>query len=76
MGNLLLNFPNFRPEDFRPWIDEGEAQRKGVTADEFAANTADLWKNGLAKWEIGSERLTQLGTGAEFAIYTPGSESV
>jgi len=73
MGNLLLNFPNFRLEDFRPWIDEGEAQRKGVTPDEFAAGTADLWKNGLAKWEIGSDRLTQLGTGAEFAIYTPGS---
>ncbi|MGZ5382755.1 MAG: ATP-binding protein [Acidimicrobiia bacterium] len=73
MGNLLLNFPKFRPEDFRPWIDEGEAQRKGVTPDEFAAVTADLWKNGLGKWEIGSDRLTQLGLGAEFAIYTPGS---
>ena len=73
MGNLLLNFPDFRQEDFRPWIDEGEAQRKGVTPDEFAADTAELWKNGLGEWEIGSERLTQLGTGAEFAIYTPGS---
>ncbi len=73
MGNLLLNFPNFQPGDFRPWIDEGEAQRKGVTPDEFAASTADLWKSGLEKWEIGSDRLTQLGTGAEFAIYTPGS---
>ncbi len=73
MGNLLLNFPNFRPEDFRPWIDEGEAQRKGVTPDEYAASTAELWKNGLGKWEIGSDRLTRLGTGAEFAIYTPGS---
>jgi hypothetical protein len=73
MGNLLLNFPNFRPEDFRPWIDEGEAQRKGVTPDEFAADTADLWRNGLAQWDIDSDRLTQLGTGAEFAIYTPGS---
>ncbi|MGZ8753835.1 MAG: helicase HerA domain-containing protein, partial [Acidimicrobiia bacterium] len=73
MGNLLLNFPKFRPEDFRPWIDEGEAQRKGVTPDEFAAATADLWKKGLGKWEIGSDRLTQLGLGAEFTIYTPGS---
>jgi len=73
MGNLLLNFPNFRPEDFRPWIDEGEAQRKGVTPDEFAAGTADLWKNGLAQWDIGSDRLTQLGMGADFSIYTPGS---
>jgi DNA helicase HerA-like ATPase len=75
MGNLLLNFPGFRPEDFRPWIDEGEAQRKGVTPDQFAARTAELWKNGLARWQIGSDRLTQLGTGAEFSIYTPGSRA-
>lgn len=73
MGNLLLNFPNFQPEDFRPWIDEGEAHRKGITPDEFAAATAELWKNGLAKWEIGSDRLTQLGSSAEVSIYTPGS---
>jgi len=28
IGNLLLNFPQLRPEDFRPWVDEGEAARK------------------------------------------------
>ena len=50
MGNLLLNFPDFLPEDFRPWIDEGQAKREDVTPDELAANTADLWKNGLAGW--------------------------
>ena len=73
MGNLLLNFPNFHPGDFRPWIDPGEAQRKGVTPDEFAASTAELWRSGLEKWDIGPDRLLRLGTGAEFAIYTPGS---
>ncbi len=73
MGNLLLNFPSFSPDDFRPWIDEGEAQRKGVSPDEFATSTAELWKSGLEKWEIGSDRLRQLGTGADFSIYTPGS---
>ena len=75
MGNLLLNFPQFLPTDFRPWIDEGEARRKEVTPDDLAASTADLWKNGLAGWDIGSERMTTLGTGAGFSIYTPGSTS-
>ena len=75
MGNLLLNFPQFLPTDFRPWIDEGEARRKEITPDDLAASTADLWKNGLAGWDIGSERMTTLGTGAGFSIYTPGSSS-
>ena len=26
-GNLMLAFPELRPEDFRPWIDESEAAR-------------------------------------------------
>ena len=36
IGNLLLTFPELRAEDFRPWVDEGEASRKGKTVDEFA----------------------------------------
>src|SRR5436189_2829593 len=33
LGNLLLAFPQLRPEDFRPWIDPAEAARRGLTAD-------------------------------------------
>ena len=29
IGNLLLTFPQLRPEDFRPWVDAGDAARKG-----------------------------------------------
>ena len=36
MGNLLLNFPSFEPGHFEPWVDEGEARRKGITTDELA----------------------------------------
>ena len=42
LGNLLLTFPELRPEDFRPWIDEGEAEREGRTPDEHAAAVAGL----------------------------------
>src|SRR5688572_3303102 len=37
MGNLLLNFPNLAAEDLTPWIEEGEASRKGHTVAEHAA---------------------------------------
>jgi len=29
MGNLLLNFPGFRPEDFRPWIERAKHNARG-----------------------------------------------
>jgi hypothetical protein len=56
LGNLLLAFPNLAASDFRPWIEEGEAARKGVSPDEFAAQQAELWRSGLAKWDQGPER--------------------
>jgi DNA helicase HerA-like ATPase len=75
MGNLLLTFPGLQPSDFRPWIDEGEASRKGETPEAFAADTATLWKKGLAGWNIDGSRIRQLRSSAEFTIYTPGSDS-
>ncbi len=75
MGNLLLNFPQFAPDDFRPWIDEGEARRKEITPDQLAADTAEMWKNGLASWNTGPDRMVALKGGAGFSIYTPGSTS-
>ncbi|MDH3291214.1 MAG: ATP-binding protein [Gemmatimonadota bacterium] len=73
LGNLLLTFPDLRPEDFRPWIDEAEAARKGSTPDEYAQATAELWKSGLAKWGEDGARIRRLREAADFAIYTPGS---
>ena len=75
LGNLLLNFPDLRPEDFRPWVDPAEADRRGQDVEEFAADQAKLWKEGLAKWDQGGERLRRLQDAAELAIYTPGSEA-
>ena len=42
MGNLLLTFPQLKPENFRPWINERTALDKGQTPDEFAAAQAAL----------------------------------
>lgn len=75
MGNLLLNFPELRGSDFRPWIDDAEAERKGKSPDEFADSTAAMWKDGLGSWGIDGDRLRRLKDAAEFTIYTPGSTS-
>ena len=75
IANLLLTFPELRPEDFRPWVDDGEAARKGKSADEFAAATAETWRKGLAEWGQDGARIQRLRDAAEVAIYTPGSEA-
>ena len=73
MGNLLLNFPEFDPSAFLPWVDEAEANRQGVTPDELAAAAATSWKDGLAGSGISPERMAKLRDGTEMTIYTPGS---
>ncbi len=75
MTNLLLQFPNLLPADFEPWINPDDARRKGKTVAEYAASTADLWRNGLANWGIGPERMQLLKDKTQFTIYTPGSDA-
>ncbi len=75
LGNLLLNFPELKPKDFRPWIQESAARRKGKTPEEYAKDQAALWKKGLADWGQSGERIARLRDAAEMAIYTPGSEA-
>ena len=75
LGNLLLAFPNLAPSDFRPWIDESEAARKQMSPDEFAASQAELWRNGLAKWDEGPDRIRRYCDAVERVIYTPGSSA-
>ncbi len=75
MTNLLLAFPQLRPEDFRPWINEDDARRKGMTPDEYAKKIAGVWREGLADWGQGPERIEKLVESVDRVIYTPGSEA-
>ena len=75
LGNLLLTFPALQPGDFRPWVDEDEARRAGVTADAFAAQEAKKWRDGLADWGEDGARIERLRRAATFTIYTPGSRA-
>ena len=73
--NLLLTFPDLRPEDFLPWVNVDDARRKGQTPEEFAAATAKTWRDGLASWEEGPDRIRALKSAVDCAIYTPGSDA-
>jgi hypothetical protein len=75
IANLLLTFPELRPTDFRPWINEDEARTKGLDADEYAAKQAELWKKGLASFGQDGARIQKLKDAVDVAIYTPGSQS-
>jgi hypothetical protein len=75
LSNVLLTFPELRPEDFAPWIDPDAAARAGATPEEFAAKQAATWRDGLAQWGQSGERIGRLRQAADLAIYTPGSEA-
>jgi hypothetical protein len=73
IANLLLTFPELRPEDFQPWVDVEGARRKGLSVEEYAAKEAAKWQQGLAESGITGERIAQLRQAAQFTIFTPGS---
>jgi Helicase HerA, central domain/Helicase HerA-like C-terminal len=75
LTNLCLTFPNLAPADFRPWIDAAQAKAAGVTPDDFAAQQAVTWRDGLAGWGYGPEQIGALRATTDFTIYTPGSLS-
>jgi hypothetical protein len=75
MTNLLLTFPDLRPEDFRPWVNPDDARRKDLDLDAYAAQIAQTWRQGLAASGQGPERIRRLQQAADFAIYTPGSSA-
>jgi hypothetical protein len=73
--NALLHFPDLSPDDFQPWVNPDDARRDGKTLEQAAADAASLWKNGLLKWGIESDRLKALRESVHFAVYTPGSNA-
>src|SRR5262249_21594649 len=35
LSNLLLTFPELRPSDFEPWVNADDAQRKGLSVQDY-----------------------------------------
>jgi len=75
VANLLLTFPELRPSDFEPWINLDDARREGMSVEQYAAQMAQMWAEGLAKWEQSPERVRRLRDAAEVLIFTPGSDA-
>jgi hypothetical protein len=68
-------FPQFRPSDFEPWVSQDEARAEGISTDELATKTADLWRNGISGWDPELATIRRLADASEFTIYTPGSQA-
>ena len=73
--NLLLNFPELRPQDFEPWVNVDDARRAGLDVPQYAADVAQQWRDGLAGWGIVPDRMRWLKAAARISIYTPGSDA-
>src|SRR6478735_8501297 len=75
IANLLLTFPDLDAKSFRPWVNEDDAAKKGISSDEHAAKTAEMWKTGLAEWGQNPERIATLREKVDINIFTPGSKA-
>lgn len=75
MGNLLLAFDDFDPKKFEPWVDEGEAEKKGMSVEEYAQATAQKWEHGILSANQNRDRVKRYINGADFTIFTPGSSA-
>ena len=73
--NLLLTFPDMKPEDFRPWVYEDDARRAGLDRAAYAADVAQRWRDGLQGWGIVPDRVRWMKKAARYSIYTPGSDA-
>ncbi len=73
ISNLLLSFPNLSPEEFRPWVDEGQADREGISPEVFATNEAEKWKAGLKSWGQDAARIRMMRDTVDMRVYTPGA---
>ena len=75
LGNIMLTFPDLKPEDFEPWVNPREATDQGLTTADYAKNQAQLWNDGLGKWGQSKQRIKRLRDTVDMAIYTPGSQA-
>lgn len=66
MGNLLLQFPDLSPQEFKPWIDSDASTPEDV---------AKSWQEGLTAWGEPLSRIQELKKAVTMEIYTPASQA-
>ncbi|QKF92858.1 ATP-binding protein [Campylobacter sp. CCUG 57310] len=75
MTNLALAFEDMKVEDFLPYIEESEAQNKGLSVEEFAQNESQTWKKGVENSFQSLERVKTFKDSVELKIHTPKSSA-
>ncbi len=75
LTNLLLTFPQLRPDDFLPWVEEAREAGEGESPMADATRIAAEWKAGLEQWGIDGARIQKLRDSVDFTIFTPGSQA-
>ena len=73
LANLLLSFPELRPEDFLPWVDADEAGRTRSDCRTIRRQDCGTVEGRLAAWGEDGARVGRLRNAVDLAIYTPGS---
>ena len=73
--DLALTFPNLDAASFRAWVNDDTARQQGTTADAFAVQEAEKWRQGLADWGQDAARIQRLRDAADVVVYTPGSDA-
>ena len=53
LANLLLTFPDLKPSDFLPWINEDDARRKSMTPEQYAEQQAAAVEEGPGRLGAG-----------------------
>jgi hypothetical protein len=75
LTNLLLQFPELKPDDFKHWLNPEDARLQKLTLDEYAAQLAERAKKGLEETLQTPKRIELLRDSSEFLVYTPGSDA-
>lgn len=73
LTNLALVFPSLQGPEFEPWVDPAQAIAAGQSTPDFAQGQATLWRDGLARWGIGPEQMSDYRGRFDLTVYTPGS---
>ncbi len=73
MGNMLLTDPTFSPLSFKPWVED-DAKAKGEDALDYAAKTANMWRDGILSSNQDEARVAKFHD-VDKTIYTPGSSA-
>ncbi len=75
LTNLLLQFPDLAPEQFKSWLNPEDARQKQLSVEQYAGELSQRWKQGLRDSDQTPERINYLRQAVSYRIYTPGSEA-